>query len=216
MKSRSLAGFFLFIYLINLQVKTPGYYIIYKPYQVLTQFSPAHGKLTLKNIVDVPVDVYPVGRLDYDSEGLLILTNDAALNKQLLHPAHAHEREYYAQVEGLITETALAQLRKGVTIQVDGKPYHTKPCRAALCPAHPELPVRNPPIRYRIHIPDSWVRLTLTEGKNRQVRKMLAAAGFPVLRLVRFRIAGITAAGMQPGDMMTIDRTGLYRLLFGE
>jgi 23S rRNA pseudouridine2457 synthase len=180
------------------------YYIVYKPFQVLSQFSPQEGKATLKDVAPVPADVYPVGRLDFDSEGLLILTNDRQLNHRLLDPAFAHEREYWVQVEGTISPAALHQLQTGVTITVDGKPHATRPAKAARITPDPRVPDRNPPVRYRAHIPTSWISLTLTEGKNRQVRKMTAQTGFPTLRLIRYRILTITIEGMQPGEMREI------------
>ncbi|HMO61990.1 MAG TPA: pseudouridine synthase [Ferruginibacter sp.] len=189
------------------------YSIIYKPFNVLSQFSTQDNKQTLKDYFNVPHDVYPVGRLDYDSEGLLILTNDTQLNHALLHPAHAHVREYWVQVDGAITTAALAYLQQGITISVDGKKHTTAPCRAWLMDAEPVLPVRYPPIRYRKNIPTSWIRLQLTEGKNRQVRKMTAAVGFPTLRLVRYAIAQITIQGLQPGDMRLFQKQELYQLI---
>jgi 23S rRNA pseudouridine2457 synthase len=180
------------------------YYIVYKPFQVLSQFSPHEGKPTLKDIFPVPSDIYPIGRLDFDSEGLLILTNDRHLNHQLLDPAFAHEREYWVQVEGAIQHTALNQLETGVTITIDHQPFITRPAKAGLLTPYPPVPDRTPPIRYRAHIPTSWISLTLTEGKNRQVRKMTARVGFPTLRLIRYRIGKITIKGMQPGEMREI------------
>jgi 23S rRNA pseudouridine2457 synthase len=180
------------------------YYIVYKPFQVLSQFSPQEGKATLKDHFPVPADVYPVGRLDFDSEGLLILTNDRQLNHRLLDPAFRHEREYWVQVEGTISPAALHQLQTGVTITVDGKPHATRPARATRITPDPAVPDRNPPIRVRARIPTSWISLTLTEGKNRQVRKMTAQTGFPTLRLIRYRILTITIDGMQPGEMREI------------
>jgi 23S rRNA pseudouridine2457 synthase len=178
------------------------YYIAYKPFQVLSQFSPQEGKATLKDFFPLQADIYPVGRLDFDSEGLLILTNDPRLNHRLLDPAFAHEREYWVQVEGVINPDALRQLERGVTITVDGKPYATRPAKAKSI--IPTVADRKPPIRFRAHIPTSWISLTLTEGKNRQVRKMTARAGFPTLRLIRYRIENITVEGMQPGEMREI------------
>jgi 23S rRNA pseudouridine2457 synthase len=178
------------------------YYIVYKPFQVLSQFSPQEGKATLKDFFPLPSDVYPIGRLDFDSEGLLILTNDRRLNHRLLDPAFAHEREYWVQVEGTISPDGLRQLETGVTITIDGKPYTTRPAKAI--PIDPTVPDRNPPIRHRARIPTSWISLTLIEGKNRQVRKMTARTGFPTLRLIRYRIEKITIAGLQPGEMREI------------
>ncbi len=188
------------------------YYVVYKPFNVLSQFSSEAGKQTLKDFFDVPLDVYSVGRLDYDSEGLLILTNDKFLNKQLLSPALSHEREYWIQVEGLVTNEAIQQLQNGVTINIDGKLYTTKPCIAKIL-ADPFVPPRNPPIRYRKNIPDSWLMLVLTEGKNRQVRKMTASVGFPTLRLIRYRIEKITIERLQPGEMKILSQGEMYNLL---
>ncbi len=185
------------------------YYLLYKPFQVLTQFSPVPGKQTLADIIDVPKDVYPVGRLDFDSEGLLLLTNDKSLNHQLLTPGKAHEREYWAQVEGSFTPEALNQLRRGVVISIDGKKHQTLPAKATLIPQATDLPERQPPIRFRKEIPTSWISLTLQEGKNRQVRRMTAAVGFPTLRLIRWRIGRQTAAGMLSGDIRAVKKQEL-------
>jgi 23S rRNA pseudouridine2457 synthase len=192
------------------------YSLIYKPYQVLTRFGKEDNKAGLGDYFNVPGDVYPVGRLDYDSEGLLVLTNDKALNNRLLNPRFAHEREYWVQVDGAVTPEAIRQLQQGVQITVDGKPYRTKPCRAALFETDPPAPPRNPPIRFRKHIPAPWIQLILHEGKNRQVRKMTAATGFPTLRLIRYRIGRATLEGLQPGDMKVLDREEMYKLLFGQ
>ncbi len=192
------------------------YFIIYKPYLVQSQFSPVEGKQTLADYFDVPIDVYPVGRLDHDSEGLLILTNDKQLNHRLLHPKFKHEREYWVQVDGAITHDAITQLSKGVTIAVDGKQHRTAPATVHLFETDPVVPVRNPPIRFRKEIPAPWISMVLQEGKNRQVRKMTASAGFPTLRLIRYRIEEITISGMQPGDLVSLSKTFLYKQLFHE
>lgn len=192
------------------------YFIIYKPYLVQSQFSPVEGKQTLADFFDVPKDVYPVGRLDHDSEGLLILTNDKQLNHRLLHPSFQHEREYWVQVDGAITTTAIQELTNGVTISIDGKKHHTSPCNVSLFSDEPKVPTRNPPIRFRKEIPALWIRMTLTEGKNRQVRRMTASVGFPTLRLIRYRIEGITIDGLQPGDLVSLTRPQLYQQLFHE
>jgi 23S rRNA pseudouridine2457 synthase len=180
------------------------YYIVYKPFQVLSQFSPQTGKATLKDFFPLPADIYPIGRLDFDSEGLLILSNDRRLTHRLLDPAFAHERDYWVQVEGAIGPDALLQLETGVTITIDNKPYTTLPAKARLISPDPGVPERVPPIRYRARIPTSWISLTLTEGKNRQVRKMTARVGFPTLRLIRYRIQKLSIEGMQPGEMREI------------
>jgi 23S rRNA pseudouridine2457 synthase len=190
------------------------YAIIYKPFQVLSQFSSADGKQNLKDFFQVPRDVYPVGRLDYDSEGLLLLTNDKELNHRLLQPRFEHQREYWVQVEGAINPEAIDLLQSGMDINLDGKVHRTKRCLAKSFPSAPPLPDRNPPIRFRKNIPTSWISLVLTEGKNRQVRKMTAKAGYPTLRLVRFRIEGITIAGMSHGDILLADKKELYQKLF--
>jgi len=190
------------------------YYLFYKPYLVLSQFTSQEGKQTLADYVSVPKDVYPVGRLDHDSEGLLILTNDAQLNHRLLNPDHKHVREYWVQVEGNITATALNELSKGVIISIDGKQHKTLPATAKLFTTEPSLPERNPPIRFRKNIPTSWISLALTEGKNRQVRRMTAKVGFPTLRLIRYRIENITLQQMQPGDLVELSKQEIYKGLF--
>ena len=191
-----------------------NYYVIYKPFQVLTRFGKEDGKDSLADYFKVPTDVYPVGRLDYDSEGLLILSNDKSLTNRLLDPKYAHEREYWVQVDGAIDDAAIRQLRQGVQIAVDGKKYQTRRCQAEIFNTEPVVPDRNPPIRFRKSIPAPWIKLVLQEGKNRQVRKMTAAAGFPTLRLIRYRIAGVTIDGIQPGEMREMSQREIYGLLF--
>ena len=188
-----------------------SYFITYKPFGVLTQFSGEEP--TLATLGEFPKEVYPVGRLDKDSEGLLLLTDDKSLNHQLLNPRFAHQRTYYVQVEGIPTPEALAKLQAGVTIQVDGKPYQTKPALVKLLTEAPALPDRDPPIRFRASIPDRWLALTLIEGKNRQVRKMTAAVGFPTLRLVRFSMEKITLDGMGVGEVRELSQDLVYRAL---
>ncbi|MDB5241850.1 MAG: pseudouridine synthase [Spirosoma sp.] len=190
------------------------YYVIYKPFGMLSQFSKEGDKLTLADLeFGFASDVYPVGRLDADSEGLLLLTNDKQLNHRLLNPKFRHKRTYYVQVEGSLTNEACQKLSQGVTISVDGKPYHSLPANARLLMPEPDLPARMPPIRYRASIPTSWLAVTLHEGKNRQVRKMTAAVGFPTLRLVRWAIETITAKGMIPGEVRELTRAELVRAL---
>ncbi len=189
------------------------YLTIYKPFQVLSQFSPENGKQTLKSLYSFAKDVYPVGRLDYDSEGLLILTNDTTLNHRLLHPTFAHEREYWVQVDGAITDIALKKLEAGVNISIEGKSYRTKPSTATLFQSEPPVYERNPPIRFRKNLPTSWISLVLKEGKNRQVRKMTAATGHPTLRLIRYRIGAVTIGNMRPGDFIEWERKEFHRML---
>jgi len=187
----------------------PRYFLIYKPYLTLSQFSREGDKQTLADLeFDFPNDVYPVGRLDADSEGLLLLTNDKQLNHRLLNPRFRHNRTYYVQVDGQLTTEATEQLSAGVTISVDGKPYRTLPANAQPLP-EPALPARNPPIRYRANIPTSWLSISLHEGKNRQVRKMTAAVGFPTLRLVRWSIETFTAEDMTPGQVRELGRADM-------
>lgn len=191
------------------------YYVIFKPYGVLSQFSrPQPHHKTLADLgFKFPKDVYPVGRLDKDSEGLLILTNDKKLNHQLLNPDFAHSRAYSAQVDGQMTDEGINMLENGIVIKLGKTMYQTMPAKAKLLPEGIGLPERDPPVRYRKMIPTSWVELTLIEGKNRQVRKMCAKTGFPVLRLVRTRIEQLYLEGMQSGDIKEMEGTDLRELL---
>lgn len=170
-----------------------------KPYGVLSQFTPEGGHRAL-NEFGFPSGVYAAGRLDHDSEGALLLSDEGRLIKRLLNPKFGHPRTYWAQVDGLITQEAVNQLKKGVIV----KGYHTKPCQAEIIDAPENLWERVPPIRYRANIPTSWVRLTLVEGKNRQVRHMTAAVGFPTLRLIRIKIGNIDLGDMQPGEWRVV------------
>ena len=196
-------------------MKSFSYYIIYKPFQVLSQFSKEGDKKTLGDYFNVEKDVYPVGRLDYDSEGLLILTNDKLLNHRLLNPNFKHNREYFVQVDGSITEDAINKLQQGVNITIDGKIYKTKPATARVL-ENPVVWERTPPIRFRKDIPTSWIGLTLIEGKNRQVRKMTASVGFPTLRLIRNSIENICLDEMKPGDIISLSQKSLYKKIFNE
>ena len=166
---------------------------------MLSQFTPEAGHRAL-NEFGFPPDVYAAGRLDHDSEGALLLTDDGRLVKKLLDPKYEHPRTYLAQVDGQITSEALRQLSKGVTI----KGYRTKPCHAELVVPPDNLWERVPPIRYRAAIPTSWVQLTLIEGKNRQVRHMTAAVGFPTLRLIRVKIGNLALGDLQPGEWRVV------------
>ena len=192
------------------------YFITYKPFEVLSQFTSEGDKKTLKDYFAVAKDMYPVGRLDHDSEGLLLLTNDKNINHRLLHPSFSHEREYWVQVDGKPAQQALQEIQNGVDIKVDGKIYHTKKCIASLFESEPNVAVRNPPIRFRKEIPATWMKLIITEGKNRQVRKMTAAIGFPTLRLIRYRIEEIELGNLMPGEMIELSRKIVYKKLFHE
>src|SRR6266446_5094512 len=155
-----------------------------KPYGVLSQFTADGSPNRTLAEFSFPNHVYPIGRLDADSEGLLLLSDEAGLNQRLLHPRHAHQREYWAQVERIPTAETLRRLEKGLVIQ--GR--NTLPCRAWILDPQPQLPAREPPIRCRKTVPACWIGLELLEGKNRQVRRMTAAIGHPTLRLMRARI----------------------------
>ena len=184
------------------------YIIFYKPYGVLCQFTkdaPTHS--TLKDYIDVP-DVYPVGRLDWDSEGLLLLTNDGQLQHRLAHPRFGHRRTYWVQVERIPDADAIKRLQTGVEIQ----DYRTQPAEVKLLLQEPQLPERNPPIRFRKNIPTAWLEMTLTEGKNRQVRRMTAAVGFPTLRLVRVSIAHLQLDNLQLGQWRDLTTSELQFL----
>lgn len=164
-------------------------YVIYKPYGMLSQFTrEIESHVTLADLnFEFKKDVYPVGRLDADSEGLLVLTNNKLLNQKLLNPKAKQQKTYWAQVEGIPKDSDLSPLRKGVEIKIKKNYYTTLPAEVKVLPeeTNKHLPERTPPIRYRANIPTTWVELKINEGKNRQVRKMFAKVGFPVLRLVR-------------------------------
>ncbi len=168
--------------------------LFHKPYGVLSQFTPKHGARTLKEYIDVP-DVYAAGRLDKDSEGLLVLTDDGGLQHRIASPKHKKPKTYWAQVEGAVDEAALKKLREGVQLK-DGM---TLPAKARIIPEPPIGP-RDPPIRERKSIPTTWIELTIREGRNRQVRRMTAAVGFPTLRLVRYSVGEWTLDGLAPGE----------------
>jgi pseudouridine synthase len=183
------------------------YIALFKPYDVLTQFTDAGGRSTLKDFISIP-GVYPVGRLDRDSEGLLLLTDDGRLAHRLTDPRFGHPRTYLALVERVPDPEALEALRRGIVLR-DGP---TRPAEAELLPEPPPLPDRPVPIRTRRNVPTAWLRLVLREGRNRQVRRMTAAVGFPTLRLVRVSIGPVTLDDLSPGqwrDLTPQERAGL-------
>lgn len=195
--------------------KQHRYFLVFKPYGMLSQFTEdTPGQVTLAGLETLlPSDVYPVGRLDKDSEGLLLLTNDPSLNHRMLDPRFGHTRTYWAQVEGIPTPEALQRLASRVVIKTEKGPYQTLPAQARLLEQAPPLPDRNPPVRYRAAIPTAWLELSLREGKNRQVRRMCAAVGFPVLRLVRISVQQVHLGNMLPGDVLEIGQQELFRQL---
>ncbi len=175
-----------------------------KPFQVMSQFSPEGDKLTLKDYINIP-RVYPAGRLDYDSEGLLLLTDDGRLQARISDPQHKLPKTYWVQVEGEITPEVIQALQQGVVLK-DGL---TQPAQAAMIDVPNGLWERVPPVRYRASIPTSWLSLTICEGRNRQVRRMTAAVGFPTLRLIRYAIGDVTLAELPVGAFKEISLTAL-------
>lgn len=177
-----------------------------KPCGVLTQFTPEGGKPCLKDYIDIP-GVYAAGRLDADSEGLVVLTDDGALQARISQPRHKLAKIYWAQVEGVPTNEALARMAAGL----DLGDFVTQPCAVALMPEPPQLWPRDPPIRYRAAIPTSWLRIVLREGKNRQVRRMTAKIGFPTLRLIRWAVGEWTLEDLAPGQWRRIESPSVRR-----
>jgi 23S rRNA pseudouridine2457 synthase len=182
----------------------------HKPCGVLSRFTPDGSPNRTLAEFGFPKGVYPIGRLDADSEGLLLLSDEATLNDRLLHPRHAHEREYWVQVERIPTPDALLKLAKGLVIQE----RQTLPCRAWMLDPQPDVPLRDPPIRFRKTVPTCWIGLELLEGKNRQVRRMTAAIGHPTLRLIRVRIGTLELRGLAPGAWREL--TPVERKLAGQ
>jgi 23S rRNA pseudouridine2457 synthase len=179
-----------------------------KPFQVLTQFTSCDGKATLADFVSAP-GMYPAGRLDYDSEGLVLLTDWPALQTKISHPQWKAPKTYLAQVEGIPTNDALDALRRGVDLN-DGL---TLPAEAALIEEPQWLWPRTPPIRFRKAIPTSWVKLTIREGRNRQVRRMTAAIGYPTLRLLRWSVGPWTLEGLQPGESRAVPEAEIAKFM---
>lgn len=183
----------------------------HKPYGVLSQFTPEPGS-RWRTLADFafPRGVYPIGRLDAESEGLLLISDEAELNARLLHPTRGHVRTYWAQVERVPSAESLATLERGVVIGG----HKTLPCRAWMLDPQPEIPPRDPPIRFRKNVPDSWIALELIEGKNHQVRRMTAAVGHPTLRLVRVKIGSLEIASFEVGcwrELSSAERAAVFQ-----
>lgn len=176
----------------------------HKPYGVICQFTPLEGHRTLSEF-HLPKTIYPCGRLDTDSEGLLILTDNGIIQARLSDPKYKQLKTYWAQVERLPDDAALSLLRKGLRLK-DGL---TRPCEARLLKAEPDLPPREPAIRYRKNVPTAWIELAITEGRNRQVRRMTAAVGHPTLRLLRVRIGRVSLSELAPGKWRQVERAEL-------
>lgn len=181
----------------------------HKPWGILSQFTPDGSPNRPLAGFSLPPRVRPIGRLDADSEGLLLLSDEPHWTSRLLHPTRGHPREYWVQVEGIPTPEALRECERGVVIQ--GLP--TLPCRARRLDPAPAIPPRDPPIRFRKSVPDSWIALELTEGRNRQVRRMTAAIGFPTLRLLRVRIGGFELGPLAPGTWRILSPADEARVL---
>lgn len=183
------------------------YYLLNKPYGTLPQFTDKSGRSTLKDIIPYS-NIYPVGRLDMDSEGLMLLTNDAELNTYISSPKNKQPKTYLVQVEGFPNEKSLELLQKGIIIE--GK--KTLPAKVKIIDEPKNLWLRSKPIRFRKNIPTSWIEITLFEGRNRQVRKMTAAIGFPCLRLIRIKIGPYDLGDLKPGEFREIKKRSLSRI----
>jgi 23S rRNA pseudouridine2457 synthase len=183
------------------------YFILNKPFEVLTQFTDEAGRSTLKDFVNIS-GIYPVGRLDYDSEGLVLLTDDKQLQHRLADPQFKVEKTYWVQVDGVPTDEALTRLRLGVLI----KGIKTSPAKVRLLEETPQVWERSKPIRFRKNIPTSWIEIKISQGMNRQVRRMTAAVGYPTLRLIRPAIATITVGDLQPGEFRELNPTEISAL----
>ncbi len=184
----------------------PRYIIFNKPYDVLSQFTPEDGARSLAEF-GLPKDVYAAGRLDKDSEGLLLLTDDGPLIEKLLNPKNEKPKTYWALVERVPTDEELQRLRDG-GIQIDD--YKTRPCQVKILDPQPEVPPRDPPVRVRKTVQDVWIEIRIVEGKNRQVRRMTASIGHPTLRLIRMKIANLDLSGLSPGEWMEIPKSEIH------
>ncbi len=188
------------------------YFLFHKPYKILSQFSDEAGNRGWGSLLQLGRDIYPVGRLDLDSEGLLILTNDRKMTDLLLNPKYQHTRTYLAQVEGIVSKTALYQFGEGLDIKIKGQNYRTQPAHAALVTS-PVSPREVLPVNERKYSHTSWLKIELTEGKNRQVRKMTAQVNHPTLRLIRVAIEDLELGDIPSGSIRMISRNAIYKKL---
>jgi 23S rRNA pseudouridine2457 synthase len=184
------------------------YFILNKPYGVMCQFSDSSGRKTLADFGKFTRDVYPVGRLDFDSEGLVLLTNDGKLKDYLLNPENMHPRTYLVQVENIPDDAALKKLRAGINL----RDYKTRAAEVELLESQLDIPPRQVPIRFRKNIPTAWLKLTIYEGKNRQVRRMTAAVGHPTLRLIRISIGPLTIGNLKPCEVRELLKSEIRNL----
>jgi 23S rRNA pseudouridine2457 synthase len=182
-----------------------------KPFGVISQFTSDGSPHRTLAAFDFPKDVYPIGRLDAESEGLLLLSDERELNERLLHPRHAHRRTYWALVERVPSREVLEKMERGLVIGG----HKTLPCRAWLLDPQPDVPPREPPVRFRKNVTDVWIALELIEGKNHQVRRMTAAVGHPTLRLLRVRIGDFELGVLPAGNWSAVDETGRKSALCG-
>jgi 23S rRNA pseudouridine2457 synthase len=193
-----------------MKMKKYDYFLIFKPYGMLSQFSGEEQDALLGDLFDFPKDVYPIGRLDKDSEGLLLLTNDNRFKQYLLEPKFKVAKEYWVQVEGVPSPEQITTLTNGsINIKHEGRTHRVAPCEVDIMPDF-SIFERSKPIRFRKNIPTTWLRIILREGKNRQVRKMTAAVGLPTLRLIRGKIGNYSAEQLLPGDVITLKKTDLF------
>ncbi len=188
------------------------YFIINKPFGVLSQFTEENNNPGLSSLFKLPRDVYPVGRLDLDSEGLLILTNDRKLNSKLLNPKNKHSKTYWVEVEGIPTQESLEMLEKGVTINLKGRKHQTSPAKVTKI-NNPDLEERSVPVNRLKHPETSWLEITITEGKNRQVRRMTATVGHPTLRLIRVAVEDLKLGSLKPGEITQISEKSIMKKL---
>lgn len=188
------------------------YFIFNKPFYVLSQFSKEGEKETLADYLKLPSDIYPVGRLDYDSEGILILTNDNFLKNHLLNPENNHTKKYFVQVEGIPKDNQIYTLENGVEINLKSGNYITKKARCNILKDF-KIEERIIPIRKRKNIPTSWIEIQIIEGKNRQIRKMTAKVGLPTLRLIRNSIENLELNDLKPGKVIEISKNSIYKKL---